>query len=71
VASLDIIALMVLSLPFKFKWCEHNLEVFFLIMGILSVSMSTVFGHNLWNGELVMEALKAPVSIGSPRVIPT
>ena len=34
-------------------------------MGILSVSMSAIFGHNLWNGELIVEALKAPVMIGS------
>jgi predicted cation transporter len=34
-------------------------------MGILAVSVSTLFGHNLWNGELILEALKAPVMIGS------
>jgi predicted cation transporter len=63
--GLIIIALLVLFLPFMVKWCEHNLELFFLIMGILAVSVSTLFGHNLWNGELVIEALKAPVMIGS------
>ena len=63
--GLIIIALMVLIMPFRVKWCEHNLELFFLIMGVLSVSLSAVFGHNLWNGELVVEALKAPVMIGS------
>src|SRR5271157_4266141 len=54
-----------LIIPFMVKWCEHNLELFFLIMGILSVSLSAAFGHNLWNGELIVEALKAPVMIGS------
>jgi len=34
-------------------------------MGILAVSVSSLFGHNLWNGELIIEALKAPVMIGS------
>jgi hypothetical protein len=33
VAGLVLVALMVLILPFKVKWCEHNLEIFFLIMG--------------------------------------
>jgi predicted cation transporter len=63
--GLIIIALLVLILPFLVKWCEHNLEFFFLIMGILAVSVSTLFGHNLWNGELIIEALKAPVMIGA------
>ena len=34
-------------------------------MGILAVSISAIFGHNLWNSELIVEALKAPVMIGS------
>jgi hypothetical protein len=38
VAGLVIIALMVLILPFKVKFIEHNLEMFFLIMGILSAT---------------------------------
>ena len=63
VAGLIIIALLVLVLPFKVKWCEHNLEIFFLIMGILSVSISAIFSYNLWSAELVLEALKAPVVI--------
>jgi predicted cation transporter len=60
VAGLVLIALMVLILPFKVKWCEHNLEVFFLIMGVLAVTVSWS-----WSGELIIEALKAPVMIGS------
>ena len=64
-AGLIIIALLVLILPFLLKWCEHNLEFFFLIMGLLAVSVSALFGHNLWNGQLIIEALKAPVMIGS------
>ncbi len=59
-AGLVIIALMVLILPFKVKFVEHNLEVFFLIMGILSVTIS-----GLWSGQLVIDALKTPVMIGS------
>jgi predicted cation transporter len=60
VAGLVAIAVMVLVLPFKVKWCEHNLEIFFFIMGILSVTISWT-----WSGELIIEALKAPVMIGS------
>ena len=66
--GLIIIALIVLIMPFWIKWCEHNLEFFFLIMGILAVSTSVVFGHNLWNTELIVEALKAPVMIGSSPI---
>jgi predicted cation transporter len=60
VAGLVAIALLVLFLPFKVKWCEHNLEVFFLIMGILAVTVSWT-----WSGQLIIEALKAPVFIRS------
>lgn len=60
VAGLVLVALMVLVLPFKVKWCEHNLEVFFLIMGLLSVTIS-----QQWSLTLVIDALKAPVMIGS------
>ena len=62
--GLIIIALLVLILPFRVKWCEHNLELFFLIMGVLAVSVSALFGHNLWTGQLIIEALKASVMIG-------
>jgi predicted cation transporter len=60
VAGLVIIVLMILILPLKVKLVEHNLEVFFLIMGILSVTISGV-----WGGQLVIDALTAPVTIGS------
>jgi predicted cation transporter len=60
VAGLGIITLLVLVLPFRVKFVEHNLEAFFMFMGILSVSVS-----GLWSWELVIEAIKAPVMIGS------
>jgi predicted cation transporter len=59
-AGLILIALVVLIAPFKVKWCEHNLELFFLIMGLAAVTVSWS-----WNWELILEALKAPVMIGS------
>jgi predicted cation transporter len=59
-AGLILLALAVLILPFKVKWCEHNLEIFFLIMGVLAVTIS-----QQWSVALVIEALKAPVMINS------
>jgi len=58
--ALIVLALLVLILPFKIKWCEHNLEVFFLIMGLLAVTIS-----QQWSLELILEAIKSPVMIGS------
>lgn len=60
VFGLISITLMVLLLPFFVRLIEHNLEIFFLIMGILAVTVS-----GFWSWGLVFEALKAPVIIGS------
>jgi predicted cation transporter len=60
VAGLGIITILVLSTPFKVKLVERNLEAFFLLMGILSVTVS-----GLWDWPLVIDALKAPVMIGA------
>jgi predicted cation transporter len=49
----------VLILPFGVKKIEENLEPFFLVMGVIAVTIS-----GLWNWELAKEALKAPVMIG-------
>jgi len=58
VIGLALITLMVLILPFKIKFIEHNLEIFFLIMGVLAVTIS-----NLWSVDLILEAIKSPVMI--------
>jgi predicted cation transporter len=60
VVGLILITLMVLVLPFKVRFIEHNLEPFFLIMGITAVSIS-----GLWSIDLIIETIKAPVMIGS------
>lgn len=60
VAGLCIITLLVLLLPFIVKKVEENLELFFLVMGVCAVTVS-----GLWSWDLVIEALKAPVVIGS------
>ena len=48
-----------LILPFKVKIVEKNLEVFFLILGIVAMTIS-----GLWSGDVVIEALQAPIVIG-------
>jgi len=58
--GLVLVALLVLVLPFRVKRIEENLESFFLVMGIIAVSIS-----GLWGWELVKAALKSPVMIGS------
>jgi len=60
VLGLAAAALIVLVLPFKVKKIEENLEPFFLVMGAAVVTIS-----GLWSWELVLDALKAPVVIGS------
>ncbi|RLI83760.1 MAG: cation transporter [Archaeoglobales archaeon] len=54
--GLAVILLTVLILPFRVRIVEENLEPFFLIMGILSVTVS-----GLWSFELVKDALKEPI----------
>ncbi|HEX7364688.1 MAG TPA: DUF1646 family protein [Dehalococcoidia bacterium] len=60
VIGLTAVVLSVLILPFVIKKIEQNLEPFFLLMGVVAVTIS-----GLWNWELVTESLKAPVMIGS------
>ncbi len=60
VIGLTAVVLAVLVLPFILKKIEENLEPFFLVAGIIAVSIS-----GLWNWELVEESLKAPLVIGS------
>jgi len=60
VAGLIAVAVVVLVLPFTVKKIEQNLEPFFLVMGVIAVSVS-----GLWSWELGKDALKAPVMIGS------
>jgi predicted cation transporter len=60
VIGLVAITLMVLVLPFRVKKIGEHLEPFFLVMGIIAVSVS-----GLWSWALVKDALKAPVIIRS------
>lgn len=60
VAGLLVVGAMALILPFRVRKIEENLEPFFLVMGVLAVTVS-----GLWSIEIVIDALKAPVLIGS------
>ncbi|NHW89167.1 MAG: DUF1646 family protein [Archaeoglobales archaeon] len=63
--ALFIILFLVLILPFRVKKVEENLEPFFLVMGIIAVTVS-----RLWSAELVIEALESPVRIAEVFGIP-
>lgn len=60
VAGLTLVTLVVLTLPFLVKRIEHNLELFFLVMGGVAVTIS-----GLWNWGIIVEALIAPLVIGT------
>jgi predicted cation transporter len=60
VVGLTVVVLSVLVLPFRVKKVEENLEPFFLVMGMIAVTIS-----GLWSWGLVTEAIKAPVMIGA------
>jgi len=63
IIGLAVVVLSVLILPFRVKKIEQNLEPFFLVMGVIAVTIS-----GLWNWELTKEALKAPVMVGAVPV---
>lgn len=59
---------LVLILPFKVKKVEENLEPFFLVMGIVVVTVThftlvTYAGMPMWTDKLVIHALESPIGI--------
>jgi len=60
VVGLAGLAATLLILPFRVRKIEENLEPFFLVMGVASVTVS-----NLWSWPVILEALKAPIMIGT------
>lgn len=54
------IIIMTLVLPFSIKKIEEEIEVFLLIMGIASVSIS-----DMWSKHLIFESVKEPILIAS------
>ena len=63
VVGLASLATALLILPFRVRKIEENLEPFFLVMGVASVSVS-----GLWSWPVIIEALKAPIMIGTVPV---
>jgi predicted cation transporter len=61
--GLAIIVALVFTLPFLVHKVEKQLEAFLFVMGVLAVTISS-----LWSWELVHEALLAPVLPGQPIV---
>jgi len=61
-AVLSCLTLATLLLPFISKIINDNIELFFLVMGITAITVS-----GLWNIEIIIEAIKSPVSVaGAP-----
>ncbi len=58
IIGLFILMGLVLVLPFLSKRVEEELEIFLLIMGIVSVSIS-----GLWTKHIIFEAIKEPIAI--------
>jgi len=74
--GLGIIFLIVLLGPFLIKKIEHNLEVFLFLMGVIAVTVNSVFLNvssettasaevtlPLWNFHLIEKALVDPIEI--------
>ncbi|MCX6678188.1 MAG: DUF1646 family protein [Methanothrix sp.] len=57
--GLGVVALAVLIGPFTVKKIEHNLEAFLFVMGVLSVTIASV-----WEMKLVEEAVMEPIVKG-------
>ncbi|MDD4877264.1 MAG: DUF1646 family protein [Dehalococcoidales bacterium] len=56
---LSLITVLTLILPFAIKIVNDQLELFFLVMGFAAVTISGV-----WSFELVLNAVKAPLTVG-------
>ena len=54
--GLGLLTLFVLLLPFTSSWVQKNLEAFFLLMGVIAVSVS-----RSWNWNLALDALRTPL----------
>lgn len=63
IIGLAVVLLCVLFLPFFIKIIEHNLEVFLFLMGLSAVTIS-----NLWNLEVIKNALVSPINPSHPIV---
>lgn len=74
-ALLFLLLGLVLILPFKVKKIEENLEPFFLVMGVIVVTVThftlvTYAGIPMWTEKLVIHALESPIGIVKIGEIP-
>lgn len=58
ITGLLLILILVLILPFLIKKVEHNLEIFLFIMGLIAVTITS-----LWSQKIIIEALEEPIKI--------
>lgn len=69
-AGLAVILLLVLFVPITIHLVEKNIELFLFFMGILSVSITHIFGNEpLWSISLIKEALIEPIMITAAVLI--
>ena len=62
--GLFAIVILILFLPITSRCVEKNLELFFLTMGVLSITFSHLWGHEpVWSTHLLREALSEPIMI--------
>ncbi|MDA8099604.1 MAG: DUF1646 family protein [Nitrospiraceae bacterium] len=67
---LGIVFLLILVLPITVKRVEHNIELFLLAVGALTVSLSSLFGpERLWDLQLIETALIEPVRITAATLV--
>ncbi|MFN3384113.1 MAG: DUF1646 family protein [Archaeoglobaceae archaeon] len=74
-ALLFVLLSLVLILPFRVKKVEENLEPFFLVMGIATVTVThfallNYAGIPMWTDTLVIHALESPIGIVKIGEIP-
>lgn len=59
IVLLSLVTVLTLLLPFVLRLVNDHIELFFLIVGLAAVTISGV-----WSLELVLDAVKAPLTVG-------
>ncbi len=67
---LIVVFLIILLFPLLVKKVEHNIELFLLVVGVATVTLSHFFGpERLWSPALLESALVEPVKITAATLI--
>ena len=67
---LIVVFLIILLFPLLVKKVEHNIELFLLVVGVATVTLSHLFGpERLWSPALLESALVEPVKITAARLV--